>query len=638
MYDLFLSPGSIGRLELKNRVIFPPMGSGYVENEQPKAQLIDYHVRRVLGGCAMNIVEIAAVHETSKSPTTLGIYADKFIPGLARLAAAIKKAGGIACIQLWHGGRQTSGKTFGGQPVAPSAVKNDFINEEPRALTLDEVKELIACFGEAARRAQEAGFDAVEIHGAHGYLIDQFLNPYTNKREDEYGGSLENRARFGVEVIQAVRAQVGPDFPILFRLSAQENVPGGIELEEVIAAARLYEQAGVDALDISQGCYDALPYTVPPYFLPQKVNAANAARIKQQTGVPIIVAGRINPTELAEEILQAGMADFISLGRTQLAGPDFVKKTAAVRADEIVRCIACKQGCVGRLFKGLGVSCIFNPACGHEREVVIEPAKSKKKVLVIGGGPAGLEAARVARERGHEVVLFEKEVGLGGQFVVAGRAPHKEIFAQSALHMGYRAYKAGVDIRVYTDATAERIRDVQPDVVIVASGADPALPPIPGSDKPHVYEARAVLMADQLIKAQQVVVVGGGLVGLEVMEVLLAQGKQVTVINRGPEVGKELELYIKPYTFGLIEREQVPILTNTSCLEIGDGFVLVEKDGRREKIACEAVVLAVGSQSNTKVVEPVQEMGIEHYVVGDAVKPTNVLDAIWGANEIARKI
>ena len=325
MYDL-LSPGSIGRLELKNRY-FSAHGFRLCGNEQPST-VNRLSCAQVMGGCAMNIVEIAAVHETSKSPTTLGIYADKFIPGLARLAAAIKKAGGIACIQLWHGGRQTSGKPFGGQPVAPSAVKNDFINEEPRALTLDEVKELIACFGEAARRAQEAGFDAVEIHGAHGYLIDQFLNPYTNKREDEYGGSLENRARFGVEVIQAVRAQVGPDFPILFRLSAQENVPGGIELEEGIAAARLYEQAGVDALDISQGCYDALPYTVPPYFLPQKVNAANAARIKQQTGVPIIVAGRINHPELAEEILQAGMADFISLGRPQLADPDFVKKTA----------------------------------------------------------------------------------------------------------------------------------------------------------------------------------------------------------------------------------------------------------------------------------------------------------------------
>ena len=638
MYEIFLSPGKIGKLTLKNRAIFPPMGTGYVEAEQPKQQLLDYHVRRVMGGCAMNIVEIAAVHETSKSPTILGLYDDKFIPGLARLAEAIMEAGGIPCIQLWHGGRQTSGKPFGGQPVAPSAVKNDFINEEPRALTLSEIQEIIESFGEAARRAKEAGFAAVEIHGAHGYLIDQFLNPYTNKRDDNYGGSLENRARFGCEVIKAVRANVGADFPILFRLSAQENVPGGIDLAEGIAAALLYEKEGIDALDISQGCYDALPYTVPPYFLPQKLNAANAAQIKQKTNIPIIVAGRINHPELAEKILQDGMADFISLGRPQLADPDFVKKTMAGQADDIVRCIACNQGCVGRLFQGLGASCIFNPATGHEREVVITPAEKKKKILVIGGGPAGLEAARVAKERGHNVVLFEKNVGLGGQLVVAGRAPHKEIFAQSALHMGYRAFKAGVEIRVYTTATAENIRSVEPDIVIIASGADPVYPPIDGIDKPHVYEARAVLTGDQFIKAHDVVVVGGGLVGLEVMEVLLAQGKHVTVINRGSEVGKDLEIYIKPYVFGIIEREQVPIITNAAVIKINDNSVVIEKEGKKEEINCEAVVIAVGSKSNTEIVELVKELGYEHYVVGDAQKPTKVLEAIWGANEIARSI
>ncbi|NLZ39547.1 MAG: FAD-dependent oxidoreductase [Firmicutes bacterium] len=638
MYKIFLSPGKIGKLTLKNRAIFPPMGTGYVEDEQPKQQLLYYHVRRVMGGCAMNIVEIAAVHETSKSPTILGIYDDKFISGLARLAAAIKKAGGIPCIQLWHGGRQTSGKPFGGQPVAPSAVKNNFINEEPRALTLTEIQEIVESFGLAARRAKEAGFEAVEIHGAHGYLIDQFLNPYTNLRTDKYGGSLENRARFGCEVIKAVRANVGADFPILFRLSAQANVPGGIDLAEGIAAAQLYEEAGVDALDISQGCYDALPYTVPPYFLPQKLNAANAAEIKKKTNVPIIVAGRINNPDLAEEILQNGMADFISLGRPQLADPDFVKKTMTGQTDKIVRCIACNQGCVGRLFRGLGTSCIFNPATGHEREVIITPAAIKKKVLVIGGGPAGLEAARVAKDRGHDVVLFEKKAGLGGQLVLAGRAPHKELFAESALQMGYRAFKAGVDIRIYTDATKEKIQSVKPDIVIIATGADPASPPIDGIDKPQVFEARAVLAGDQLIKAHKVVVVGGGLVGLEVMEVLLGQGKNVTVINRGSEVGKDLETYIKPYVFGLIEREQIQIITNASCVKINDNSVTVEKDGKKQEISCEAVVIAVGSKSNSEIIELVKELGYEHYVIGDAQKPRKVLEAIWEANALARSI
>ncbi|MCR3921413.1 MAG: NADH:flavin oxidoreductase, partial [Firmicutes bacterium] len=327
MYEKFLSQGRIGNLTLKNRSIFPPMGSGYVEDELPKKQLIDYHVRRVLGECAMNIVEIASVHYTSKAPTILGIHDDKFIPGLTALAKAIKNAGGVACIQLWHGGRQTSGQPFGGQPVAPSPITNAFIGEKPKELTTDEVEEIIASYGDAALRAKKIGFDAVEIHGAHGYLIDQFLNPYTNKRMDQYGGSLENRARFGCEVIKNVRSKVGKDFPVLFRMSAIEHVEDGIELEDGIEAAKLYAQCGIDALDVSQGCYDALAYTVPPYYYPQKVNVYNASQIKKHTNLPMIVAGRINHPDLAEEVLQDGAADFIGLGRPLLADPDYVKKT-----------------------------------------------------------------------------------------------------------------------------------------------------------------------------------------------------------------------------------------------------------------------------------------------------------------------
>ncbi|MDD4690177.1 MAG: FAD-dependent oxidoreductase [Eubacteriales bacterium] len=638
MYDNLLSPGKIGTLTLKNRSVFPPMGSGYVENEYPMQQLIDYHVRRVQGGCAMNIVEIAAVHPTTKSPTVLGIYDDKFIPGLAELAKAIKDAGGVACIQLWHGGRQTSGKPFGGQPVAPSAVTNAFIGEEPRALTIEEIQEIISSYGDAAVRAKKAGFDAVEIHGAHGYLIDQFLNPYTNKRTDQYGGSIQNRARFGCEVIRDVRLKVGSDYPIILRMSAVEHVKDGIELADAIEAAKLYVKEGLDALDVSQGCYDSLPYTVPPYFYPQKVNVYNAYQIKKNTNVPMIVAGRINHPDMAEEVLRDGMADFIGLGRPMLAEPDFIKKTMEGNADDIVRCIACNQGCVGRMFKGLGNSCIFNPATGHEREVVIKPAEQKKKVLVIGGGPAGLEAARIAQIRGHEVILLEKDVALGGQFIEAGRAPHKELFAKTAIHMGYRAYKAGVDIRVYTAANEQRISEINPDVVIVATGADPIKPNIPGIERPNVYEARKVIVSDQLISENHVAVIGGGLIGLEAMEILSFQGKNVEVIEMTNEIGKDLEMYIKPYVFGIIEEKSVNIHLNTKLIEIRDGSIIIEKEGQQQEMPCGAVVIAVGAKSNTSIVDTLKKLGYEYYVIGDAKEPSKVLEAIWGANEIARSI
>lgn len=638
MYEKLLSPGKIGNLTLKNRSVFPPMGSGYVDNEYPKQQLIDYHVRRVLGGCAMNIVEIATVHPTTKSPTVLGIYDDKFIPGLAELAKAIKDAGGAACIQLWHGGRQTSGKPFDGQPVAPSVVTNAFIGEEPRALTLEEVQEIISSYGDAAVRAKKAGFDAVEIHGAHGYLIDQFLNPYTNKRIDQYGGSLENRARFGCEVIRDIRSKVDSDFPLILRMSAIEHVKDGIELKDAIDAAKLYVQEGLDALDVSQGCYDALAYTVPPYYYPQKINVYNAHQIKKNTNIPMIVAGRINHPDMAEEVLQDGMADFIGLGRPMLADPDFIKKTIEGNADDIVRCIACNQGCVGRMFKGLGNSCIFNPATGHEKEVIIKPAQQKKKVLVIGGGPAGLEASRIAQIRGHEVILLEKNVALGGQFIEAGRAPHKDIFSKAAIHMGYRAFKSGVDIRVYTSANEERIKNINPDVVIIATGADPIIPNIPGIDRPNVFEARKVIVSDQLISADHVAIIGGGLIGLEAMEILSYQGKKVEIIEMTDEIGKDLEMYIKPYVFGVIEDKSIMVHLNTKLIEIKDGSITVEKGGKQQEIPCGAVVLAVGSKSNTSIVDTVKKLGYEYYVVGDAKEPSKILPAIWGANEIARNI
>lgn len=638
-YNHFLSPGQIGNLKLKNRSIFPPMGSGFPNLDGTVSErLIDYHVRRVFGGCAMNIVEIASVHYTSQAPAILGIYDDRFIPGLSRLAQAIKDAGGVACIQIWHGGRQTSGKPYGGKPIAPSSVLCEFIGEEPQTMTINEIKEIISAYGDSALRAKEAGFDAVEIHGAHGYLIDSFLQPYTNTRTDEYGGSLENRTRFGCEVIQDVRSKVGKDFPILFRMSAKANVEGGILIEEGIQAAKYYEAAGIDALDISQGGYDALPYTVPPYYLPFKVNAYHAHQIKQNTNIPIIVAGRIISPDAAEEILTAGMADFISLGRPLLTDPDFVKKTIEGNIDDIVRCISCNQACVGRLFAGKGVSCIFNPAAGYEKEVVISPAEKKKKVLIIGGGPGGLEAARIARIRGHDVVLFEKGVELGGQFIIAGQAPHKRIFAESAIQMGYRAYRAGVDIRVFTEATPDRIKEINPDIVIVATGSDPLIPDIPGIENTNVFEARSLIAGRQYVSADNVVIIGGGLIGLEAMEILTAQGKKVSIIEMLDEVGKDIALYIKPYIFDLIRKNGVELYTDSECIEITESYAIIEKKGNRNTIECGAVIIAAGSKSNTGAVDMVKNLGYDYRIIGDALEPAKIREAIWGGNEIARQI
>jgi 2,4-dienoyl-CoA reductase-like NADH-dependent reductase (Old Yellow Enzyme family)/thioredoxin reductase len=618
------------------------MGTHYMVGGLVSDGLVAYHARRAKGGCAMNIVEIASVHYTTSGSGILGAHDDKFIPGLTKLVTAIHDAGGKACVQLWHGGRQHSGTEFGGQCWGPSEIPCPMVQEMPHAMTLSEVKEIISAFGDAAARAKKAGFDAVELHGAHGYLIDCFLNEYSNNRTDEYGGSFENRARFGQDVIRCVRSKVGPDYPVLIRMSAQENYPGGITLQDGINAAKLYEAAGADAIDISQGCYGALAYTVPPYYLPELVNVDNASQIKKNVGVPVIVAGKIYTPELAEEILQKEQADFISLGRIQLADPDFVNKTAEDRADEIVHCIACDMGCVDRMFNGERMSCIFNPLSGYEAEIIIEPARKKRKVLVIGGGPGGLEAARVAKERGHDVTLFEKGPELGGQYVIAGYPPHKQEFAKAARHMGFRALKAGVDIKLYTVATPERIKSLNPDIIIVATGSEPVIPAIPGVDNKNVYEARRVISGSDRVKAQKVAVVGAGLVGLEVVEVLVEQGKQVVLIEMLDEIGKDLadEIYIRPYALNFIAENGVEVHLNAKCVSIGSDSITIDEEGQSKELdGIGAVVLAVGAKSDADHVADMAKASCkEFYIIGDAKKPGKVINAIWQGNEIARTI
>lgn len=636
---MFLSPGKIGTLELKNRAVFPPMGTNYCNEGVVNDRIINYHARRAAGGCGLNIVEICPVHYTSETGLNPNLFSDDAIPGFTKLAKAIHDNGGKACLQLWHGGRQTSGKPFNGKPWAPSATTCDFIGEEAHAMTLDEVWEVINAYGDAALRAKKAGFDCVELHGAHGYLIDSFLNEYTNFRDDEFGGSLENRARFGCEVIKNIKEKCGADYPVMIRMSAYEhaNCEGSLMIEESIEAAKLYKEAGVDALDISQGSYMTIQYTVPPFYFPYKLNAENAGRFRKEVGLPVICAGRIATPDMAEEVLQAGQADFISLGRVQMTDPDFVNKTMADRVDDIVHCIACDQGCVERLFKtNEGASCIFNPACGYEAEVVIEPTDEKKKVLVVGAGPGGLEAARVAAERGHEVTLMEQSGRVGGQYNLAAVAPHKDHLAGSMIQMGARATKAGVDLRLYTTANKARLEKLKPDFVVLATGAQFAAPPVKGTE--YAISAWDFLNNEAFAPTDDVAVIGGGLTAMEVMEILAKDGKKVTVIEMADDIARDMEFYVRPYFDNVISEFDVKVLTKTKCVEIGEDYIIVEQDGEEKKMPFGTVVMASGSKKYNPLEEAVKEMGIPYEVIGDATNPGKVMNALWGGNKVGRKI
>ncbi|MBM3706164.1 MAG: NADH:flavin oxidoreductase, partial [Actinobacteria bacterium] len=449
------SAGTICDLKLKNRVVFPPIATALCEpGGIVSKELIDYHVARVKGGCGLSIVEIAAVHPSTigLGKFGLGLFDDRFIPGLNELCLAIKIAGGTPAIQLWHAGRQINSKdVMTDYIVAPSPIPCPLCREKPKELTIEEIRELIEAYGDAALRAKEAGFEAVEVHGAHGYLVCQFLSNYSNKRNDKYGGSVINRSRFAVEIVKNIKEKTGYKFPVIFRLSSEEFVDEGLDIVQVKQICSILESAGVDAIHVSAGNYQTLHYIVPPIDVPAAFNVKRAAAIKESVNIPVIVAGRINDPIMADRIISENQADFVSVGRGQLADPDFCNKARNGDFGSILKCIACNQGCIGRLFfEKKHVSCMLNPACGRERDFDPVAVEAPKKILVAGGGPGGLTISWIFSLSGHKVSLCEKSSSFGGQLALAATLPGREVICEAIRVMVGRAKNAGVQLRLQT--------------------------------------------------------------------------------------------------------------------------------------------------------------------------------------------
>ncbi len=636
-YNLFFSPKRINNMEVRNRIVLPPMGMGASEDAFVNQHILDYYEARARGGCGLLIVEATSIHkETSPGVAQMGIYDDSQIPGFTDLANVIKKHGAKSCVQIWHGGRQSP--EFGWNKVwGASEIPSPVAGTKPHAMTKEEILLIEDKYAEAALRVKKAGFDCVEIHGASGYLIDQFVTPYVNSRTDEYGGSLENRARFGIEVIKKVRAAVGGGYPILYRMDVDQILDGGFSLEEAVETAKLFEAAGIDAMDITRGHWDTMDEGSLMFFYPYDMMYQYARAVKDALSIPLILAGRNNSPERVEYILKNNIADFAAVGRPQIADPDFVNKVKEGREDEIIRCVACNKGCIEGSFAGIPATCIFNPTSGRESEKQVTPAQKKKKVVVIGGGPSGLEAARVAKERGHDVKLFEKTTFLGGQVRLAGYPPHKEEFIDAVNIMAHRCYKAGVDIHINTVVDLDRLNKENPDVVIVATGSDPLIPKIDGTDGDNVFEARAVIEGRQRIAAEEVAVIGGGMVGLETAEILANQGKKITVIEMLDAIGKDMGL-VRNYMMRVIDRFGMKVLVQSKCVKISEDGVTVEgSDGKTGFVPAKAVVIAVGGKSNTEMVKLAEQFP-EHYVVGDANTVGQILNATVQAFDVARSI
>ena len=641
MFSNLFSPYKIRELELKNRVIMPAMGTRFCVERRVTQRLIDYHVARARGGCALNIVEVTSVHTPSAPSMFLSLSEDEFVAGHARLVDAIHAAGGKAGVQLWQGSI-----AVGMDPKARMLVASDMPLAPGLtlpALTHEEIDEVVACYGAAAHRAREAGYDCVEFHCAHNYLPHSFLSGGINHRTDEYGGSLEGRARFPLACIRAIRAAVGDDMALFMRVDAHDDcLEGGMTIEDTIEFCRWAADAGVDVLDVSRGniISAASALEVPPIDLPRAFNVDNAARIRRETGVPTIGVGRINDPQLAEDILAADKVDLVVMGRAQLADPEFCNKAREGRVDDIVRCVGCDQGCLDG-FADMerfpeGITCLRNPLVGHETDWALKPSPAPRRVAVAGGGMAGLVAAEALEARGDRPVVFEAADHLGGQFVTAGMAPGKAEMAEAAESQGEQAERAGVEVRLGCPLTPEELERGGYDALVVATGAAPVTLGL---------EGRALMsheLLDGRVEAPEgaCVVIGGGLVGLECADYLAERGHAVTVVEMRDQAGADLGSARKICVMGKMAELGVDIRTSTKFVRLVDGGVEVEHDGATEVLPCASVVVAVGSRArdSAALLETARRLGIPAKVVGDAVRPRRALDAVREGFLVAREL
>jgi 2,4-dienoyl-CoA reductase-like NADH-dependent reductase (Old Yellow Enzyme family)/thioredoxin reductase len=600
-------------------------------------RLIAYYVERARGGVGYITVEHTGILQQGKANTNmLLISTDEHASSINELIEAVHGVGGKIIVQINHAGRQTSSEITGSPIVGPSSMPCPTKDEIPRELSVAEIEEIIEAFAIAAERVKNAGADGVELHMAHGYLICSFLSLFSNRREDQYGGDIQRRARFAREVLNSVRNRVGPDFPIICRLSADEYVDGGLRIEETKQIARMLEREGADALHVS-ACNAASRHVMhAPYYVEEGVFVHLAEAIKSVTNIPVITVGRIRNPVMADQILREGKADLVSMGRALIADPYMPKKAKEGRLEEINFCISCNR-CV-RARKKEPVRCAVNPEAGNEYRFRLSKTDRPKKVWVVGGGPAGLKAAEIAALRGHEVTVFEKDHQLGGRMRLAAIPPKKALLNDFLDYLGKRVRGLGVTVELDKEFTPHMVRTDEPDAVIVATGALPLFP-----DWKGVEESRALSVDDVLSQrvdvGKTVLVLGGGGIGAEVADFLSEMGKEVTLVEMLEEIASDLAVHMQHYLCERLAEKGVTILTSTKVKELGKGYALVEDASGTKKIGeFDAIILAVGSVTNDRIAHSLEGKVPELYVIGDASEPREALEALYEGEEIAMRI
>lgn len=629
MLKTIFSPIKIGNMEVKNRLVVPAMVMQMCNLDSTATErYIAFHEAKARGGWGLIITENYAVDPLGKSfPFIPGLWDDSQIESHSHLTGRVHKHGAKIVAQIFHAGRQTSSQLIGTAPLAPSPVPCAYVQELPHELTREEIHDIVEKFGDCAVRAKKAGFDGVEVHGAHGYLIAEFLSPYSNKRTDEYGGDVFGRTRFAREIIHNIKAKVGDDFPMLFRISADEFVPGGRTVADTACIAMLLEEAGVHALHVSVSVYGSLFTMAPPPAVPHAWITGMAEEIKKVVSIPVITVNRITDPLLAETTLVAGKADLVAIGRGSIADPDLPRKAQAGQFDDIIYCIGCRQGCQGRIVQNTFGTCMLNPMTGRECEWKVEAADKPGKVLVAGGGPGGAEAAIVAARRGHKVKLYEKSDRLGGQFWIASIPPAKGDIAGFIAWQRRQLEKLGVEVHLNSELTSALVEQEKPDAVIVATGSKPVMPGIKGIERANVACAIDVL-AGKVFVGPRVVVIGGGQVGAETAHHLCNHGKVVTIVEAMDGIAVDEEPAVRFHMMEDLAKKQVQMFVNAPVVEINNEGVVAEVNGQRQVFATDSVVIACGMESVNDLAASLEGKVDRVITIGDAVKVRKAMEAI----------
>lgn len=640
MLDHVFSPYTIKNVTFPNRLVVSAMVTNFCNKDGSASErYIAYHEEKAKGGFGMIITEDYAIRVKGKGFSNVaGMWDDSLIDSHSELTRRVHQYDSKIIAQIYHAGRQTHQGVTGFPPEAPSAVPCPANKQIPHELTVEEIKDIEQDFADCARRCKQAGFDGIEIHGGHGYLVAEFMSSYSNKRIDQYGGSLTNRMRFPLEAIAAIRKAVGEEFIVGFRISADELVPGGRTKEDTKTIALMLEAAGIDFLHVSAGVYGSSYAIAPPQAIKHGWLTDFAKEVKEIVHIPVITVGRINDPLIADQIIRSGKADFVTMARASLCDPHMPEKARQGNFEEIRYCIACSQGCMGVLLKDKPIHCALNPMLGQEYKYINKQTNQFKKVLVVGGGPAGMQAAITAAEQGHQVILYEKNNCLGGQYRLAAIPPNKGEITSFLYWQQIMLKKLGVNVILNQQVDKDLIENSDCDVVIVATGGKPIIPEISGVGSKNVVTACEILDG-KVFCGQKAVVIGGGQIGTETALHLAVHRKDVTLIEMTNDLAIKETAHPREFLLKAVEDSTINVILNGCVKDIREDSVVVEfaKDQLIE-VQADTVILAIGMQEENALSKSIVDCKKKIITIGDAKEVRQVMDAVREGFETAMNL